>query len=56
MPTPKDKIINGLQVMASALANALQPMSVTQLKAIAQLCDLFEAWQGQGGPGPAHQA
>ena len=55
-PSPKDKIINGLQVMASALANAPQPTSVTQLEAIAQLRDLFGAWQGQGVPGTARQA
>ena len=30
-PSPEDNIINGLQVMATALANALQPTSVTQL-------------------------
>jgi hypothetical protein len=29
---PEDKIINGLQVMASALANAPQPTSVTNLR------------------------
>jgi len=42
-PLPEDKIINGLQVMASALANAPQPSSVTQLEAIAHLRDFFSA-------------
>jgi hypothetical protein len=54
-PSPEDKIIDGLQVMASALANAPQPTSVTQLEATAQLRDLFGAWQEQGIPGTAHQ-
>ena len=55
-PSPEDKIINGRQVMASALANAPQPTSVTQIKAIAQLRDLFGEWQEQGSPGTARQA
>jgi hypothetical protein len=55
-PSPEDKIINGLQVMASALANAPQPTSVTQLEAIATLRDLFGAWKAQGTPGTARQA
>ena len=42
--------------MASALRNAPQPTSVTQLEAIAQFRDLFGAWQEQGVPGPLRQA
>ena len=53
--SPEDKIINGLQVMASALANAPQPTFVTQLEAIVQLCDFLGAWQEQGIPGIARQ-
>ena len=55
-PLPEDKIINGLQVMASALANAPKPTSITQLEAIKQLRDLFGACQEQGSPGTARQA
>jgi len=52
--SPEDKIINGLQVMATALSNAPQPTSVTQLEAIAQLRELFVAWHKLGIPVSAH--
>ncbi len=40
-----DKIINGLQVMAGALQNALPPTSSNQLDAIEMLRTLFEKWK-----------
>ncbi len=39
-----DKIINGHQVMAGALQNALPPTSSNQLEAIETLRTLFEKW------------
>jgi hypothetical protein len=43
-PTPADKIIHGLQVMSGALKDAPPPTTITQVKAIANLRDLFESW------------
>jgi hypothetical protein len=43
-PTPADKIIHGLQVMSGALKDAPPPTTITQVEAIANLCDLFESW------------
>ncbi len=49
-PTPKDKIIHGLQVMSGALTNAPPPTSMSQVEAIANLRDLFESWHLLGPP------
>ncbi len=54
-PTPADKIIHGLQVMSSALKDAPPPTTITQVKTIANLCDLFESWQLLG-PQATNQA
>ncbi len=49
-PMPNDKIIHGLQVMSGALTNAPPPTSISQLKAITNLLDLFESWCLLGPP------
>ncbi len=49
-PTPDNKIIHGLQVMFGALTNAPPPTSMSQVKAIANLRDLFESWRLLGPP------
>ncbi len=49
-PTPGNKIIHGLQVTSGALTNAPSPTSISQLKAIANLRDLFESWRLLGPP------
>jgi hypothetical protein len=49
-PTPDNKIIHGLQVMSSALTNAPPPTSISQVKAIANLRDLFKLWHLIGLP------
>ncbi len=54
-PTPADKIIHGLQVMSGSLKDAPPPTTITQVKAIANLRDLFESWQLLG-PQPTNQA
>jgi hypothetical protein len=54
-PTPADKIIHGLQVMSGALKDAPPPTTITQVKAIANLRDLFKSWQLLG-PQPTNQA
>ena len=54
-PTPEDKIIHGLQVMSSALKDAPPPSTITQVEAIANLRDLFEAWHLLDPP-PPYQA
>ena len=54
MPSPEDKIINGLQVMATAHSNAPPPTCVTQLEAIANLQELFVAWHQLSIPGTSH--
>jgi hypothetical protein len=51
-PTPEDKIIHGLQVMSGALKDAPPPTTITQVEAIANLRDLFEAWRLLGPPPP----
>ena len=52
--SPEDKIINGLQVMATALSNAPQPTSITHLEAIAKIRELFVAWHKLGISGSTH--
>jgi hypothetical protein len=54
-PTPADKIIHGLQVMSVALKDAPPPTTITQVKAIANLRDLFKSWRLLG-PQPTNQA
>ncbi len=49
-PTPEDKIIHSLQVMSGALRDAPPPTSISQVDAIANLCDLFESWRLLGPP------
>ena len=49
-PTPDDKIIHGLQVMSGTLTNAPPPTSMSQVKAIANLRDLFKSWRLLGLP------
>ena len=44
-PTPEDKIIHGLQTIAGALKDTPLPTTITQLDAIANLRELFEAWR-----------
>ena len=44
-PTPEDKIIQGLQTIAGALKDTPHPTTITQLEAIANLRELFEAWR-----------
>ena len=55
-PSPEDKIINSLQVMATALSNVPPPTSLTQLEAIAQLRELFVVWHQLGTPGTSHRS
>ncbi len=49
-PTPEDKIIHSLQVMSGTLRDAPPPTSISQVDAIANLCDLFESWRLLGPP------
>ena len=44
-PSPEDKIIHGLQTIASSLKDAPLPTTITQHDAIANLRDLFESWR-----------
>ncbi len=53
-PTPEDKIIHGLQVMAGALKDAPPPTCISQVDAIANLCDLFDLWRLLALPSLAH--
>jgi hypothetical protein len=43
-PTLEDKIIHGLHIMLGALKDAPPPTCISQVDAIANLCDLFESW------------
>jgi hypothetical protein len=52
-PTPDNKIIHGLQVMSGALTNAPPPTFMSQVRAIANLCDLFKSWHLLGPPSSA---
>jgi hypothetical protein len=54
-PTLAYKIIHGLQVMSSALKDAPPSTTITQVEAIANLCDLFKSWRLLG-PQPTNQA
>jgi hypothetical protein len=54
LPTPEDKIIHGLQVMAGALKDAPPPTCISQVDAIANLCDLFDSWRLLAPPSLAH--
>jgi hypothetical protein len=44
-PSTEDRIIHGLQVVAGALTGALPPTSISQVKAITNLRDIFESWR-----------
>ncbi len=44
MSSTKDKIIHGLQVVAGTIRGAPPPTSVSQLKAITSLQEIFESW------------
>jgi len=44
-PSTEDKIIHGLQVVASALTGASPPTSIFQVEAITNLRDIFESWR-----------
>jgi hypothetical protein len=44
VPSTKDKIIHGLQVLAGAIRGAPPPTSVPKLKAITSLQEIFESW------------
>jgi hypothetical protein len=44
-PSPEDKIIHGLQVVASSLTGASPPTSISQVEAITNLRDIFESWR-----------
>ena len=43
-PSTEDRIIHGLQVVAGALTGASLPTSISQVKAITNLRDIFESW------------
>jgi hypothetical protein len=45
VPSAKDKIIHGLQVVAGAIRGAPPPTSVSQLNAITSLQEIFESWR-----------
>jgi hypothetical protein len=44
MPSAKDKIIHGLQVVAGMIRGAPPPTSISQLEAITSLQEIFESW------------
>ena len=43
-PSTEDRIIHGLQVVAGALTGAPPPTSISKVKAITNLQDIFESW------------
>jgi hypothetical protein len=45
VPSAEDKIIHSLQVLARAIQGAPPPTSVSQLKAITALQEIFESWR-----------
>jgi hypothetical protein len=50
VPSAKEKIIHGLQVVAGAIRGAPPPTSVSQLKAITYLQEIFESWRALAPP------
>jgi hypothetical protein len=50
VPSAEDKIIHGLQVVADAIQGAPPPTSVSQLKAITLLQEIFESWRALAPP------
>jgi hypothetical protein len=44
VPSTKDKIIHGLQVITGTIRGAPPPTSVSQLEAITSLKEIFESW------------
>ncbi len=44
VPSAKDKIIHGLQVVAGVIRGTPPPTSVSQIKAITSLQEIFESW------------
>jgi hypothetical protein len=56
VPSAKEKIIHGLQVIAGAIRGAPPPTSVSQLKAITSLQKIFESWCALAPPSlrPTH--
>jgi hypothetical protein len=44
-PSIEDRIIHGLQVVASAITGAAPPTSISQVEAITNLRDIFESWR-----------
>jgi hypothetical protein len=53
-PTPEDKIIHGLHVIAGALKDAPPPTCITQMDAIANLRNLLDSWRLLASPSLAH--
>jgi hypothetical protein len=50
VPSAEDKIIHSLQVVAGAIRGAPPPTSVSQLKAITSLQEIFEALRALASP------
>jgi hypothetical protein len=44
-PSTEDRIIHGLQVVAGAITGVSPPSSISQVKAITTLRDIFESWR-----------
>ncbi len=57
VPSTKDNIIHGSQVVAGAIQGAPTPTSVSQLKAITLLQEIFESWRALAPPSlhPTHR-
>jgi hypothetical protein len=57
VPSTKEKIIHGLQVIAGTIRGAPPPTSVSQLKAITSLQEIFESWRALAPPSlrPTHR-
>ncbi len=43
-PSTEDRIIHGVQVVAGALTGVMPPTSISQVKAITNLRDIFKSW------------
>jgi hypothetical protein len=43
-PSTEDRIMHGLQVVASALTGVTPPTIISQVEAIANLWDIFKSW------------
>ncbi len=56
MPSTKDKIIHGLQVVAGAIRGTPPPTSVSQIEAITLLQEIFKSWRVLAPPSlrPTH--